>query len=45
MDSATKTKKGLSFQRKYTKDDINVYDQFEYDYRTSVIRKDRKSVV
>jgi len=45
MDSATKTNKGLTFQRKYTRDDINVYDQFEYDYRTSVIRNPSGEVV
>src|SRR5690349_21364058 len=32
------TVQGLRFQRKYTREDINVFDQFEYDYRTSVIR-------
>lgn len=32
------TTKGLTFQRKYTRDDVSVFDQFEYDYRTSVIR-------
>ncbi len=32
------TTKGLKFQRKYTRDDVKVFDQFEYDYRTSVIR-------
>ncbi len=35
----SKTKgKGLSFSRQYTKDGISVFDMFEYDYRTSVIR-------
>jgi ribonucleoside-diphosphate reductase alpha chain len=29
---------GLSFQRQYTRDGVAVYDMFEYDYRTSVIR-------
>jgi len=29
---------GLEFRRRFTKDDVNVFDQFEYDYRTSVIR-------
>ncbi len=37
--------KGLTFQRKYTKEDINVFDQFEYDYRTSVIRNPSGEVV
>lgn len=39
---ATKTKasakSGLQFSRRFTRDDISVYDLFEYDYRTSVIR-------
>src|SRR3954470_7512610 len=39
------TTKGLTFQRKYTKEDINVFDQFEYDYRTSVIRNPSGEVV
>lgn len=30
--------KALSFSRRFTKDDVSVFDQFEYDYRTSVIR-------
>jgi ribonucleoside-diphosphate reductase alpha chain len=25
----------------FTKDDVNVFDMFEYDYRTSVIRNPR----
>jgi ribonucleoside-diphosphate reductase alpha chain len=36
--SATTTKKGLTFSRHYTKDDVSPYDMFDYDYRTSVIR-------
>lgn len=39
------TKKGLTFTRKYTREDINVFDQFEYDYRTSVIRNPSGEVV
>lgn len=31
-------KSGLQFSRRFTRDDVNVYDMFEYDYRTSVIR-------
>lgn len=31
-------KSGLQFHRRYTNDAVNVYDMFEYDYRTSVIR-------
>src|SRR3954467_15466782 len=38
-------KTGLTFQRKYTREDINVFDQFEYDYRTSVIRNPSGEVV
>lgn len=37
--------KGLTYQRKYTKENINVFDQFEYDYRTSVIRNPSGEVV
>lgn len=29
---------GLQFSRRFTRDDVNVYDMFEYDYRTSIIR-------
>lgn len=38
--AATKTKagKGLSFSRHYTKEGVNPFNMFEYDYRTSVIR-------
>lgn len=39
--AAAKTSKktaGLVFDRQYTKDGVNVFDLFEYDYRTSVIR-------
>jgi ribonucleoside-diphosphate reductase alpha chain len=34
----TTTKKGLCFDRQYTRDEVSAYDMFEYDYRTSVIR-------
>jgi ribonucleoside-diphosphate reductase alpha chain len=36
---------GLQFRRRFTRDDINVFDQFEYDYRTSVIRNPSGEVV
>jgi ribonucleoside-diphosphate reductase alpha chain len=39
------TKKGLTFTRKFTREDINVFDQFEYDYRTSVIRNPSGEIV
>ena len=46
---ATKTKAsakgGLQFSRRFTRDDVNVYDMFEYDYRTSVIRNPSGEVV
>jgi ribonucleoside-diphosphate reductase alpha chain len=29
---------GLQFRRQFTKEDVSVFDQFEYDLRTSVIR-------
>ena len=40
-----KLTKGLQFQRRYTRDGVNVFDQFEYDYRTSVIRNPSGEVV
>ena len=36
---------GLKFHRRFTKDDVNVYDQFEYDYRVSVIRNPNGEIV
>jgi ribonucleoside-diphosphate reductase alpha chain len=38
-------KGGLQFSRRFTREDVNVYDQFEYDYRTSVIRNPTGEVV
>ena len=40
-----KTNKGLQFSRRFTKDDVNVFDLFEYDYRTSVIKNPTGEVV
>jgi ribonucleoside-diphosphate reductase alpha chain len=37
--------KGLQFSRRYTKEGVNVFDLFEYDYRTSVIRNPSGEVV
>ncbi len=37
--------KGLQFSRRFTREDVNVFDQFEYDYRTSVIRNPSGEVV
>ena len=39
------TSKGLKFQRKYTREGVEVFDLFEYDYRTSVIRNPSGEVV
>ena len=33
-----KTKKGLKFTRLFTKENVTPFDQFEYDYRDSVIK-------
>jgi ribonucleoside-diphosphate reductase alpha chain len=39
MTMATpKTKKGLEFSRRFTKENVSPFDQFEYDYRDSVIK-------
>ncbi len=46
---ATKTKAsakgGLQFSRRFTRDDVSVFEMFEYDYRTSVIRNPSGEVV
>src|SRR5829696_9424884 len=42
---AKKQSKGLQFQRRYTRDDVNVFDQFKYDDRTSVIRNPSGEIV
>jgi ribonucleoside-diphosphate reductase alpha chain len=36
---------GLHFARRFTKDGISAFDQFEYDYRTSIIRNPNGEVV
>ncbi|HEU5163924.1 MAG TPA: vitamin B12-dependent ribonucleotide reductase [Chitinophagaceae bacterium] len=38
-------KSGLQFLRRFTREDVNVFDLFEYDYRTSVIRNPSGEVV
>ena len=38
MATTPKTKKGLQFKRRFTKDNVSPFDQFEYDYRDSVIK-------
>jgi hypothetical protein len=46
MASATNpTTSGMTFSRKYTKEGTPVFDLFEYDYRTSVIRNPSGEVV
>src|SRR6187431_716664 len=46
---ATKTKapakSGLQFSRRFTRDDVDVFDLFEYDYRTSIIRNPSGEIV
>ncbi|WP_153800228.1 vitamin B12-dependent ribonucleotide reductase [Foetidibacter luteolus] len=42
---ARQSTKGLQFQRRFTKEGVSVYDLFEYDYRTSVIRNPSGEVV
>jgi ribonucleoside-diphosphate reductase alpha chain len=37
--------KGLQFSRRFTKDDVSVFDLFDYDYRTSIIRNPSGEVV
>ena len=36
---------GLQFSRRFTREDVSVFDLFEYDYRTSVIRNPSGEVV
>ena len=38
-------KSGLQFPRRFTREDVNVFDMFEYDYRSSVIRNPNGEVV
>src|ERR1700712_3421047 len=45
MATHTQSANGLQFSRRYTRDDINVFDQFEYDYRSSVIRNPSGEIV
>ncbi|HXB08597.1 MAG TPA: vitamin B12-dependent ribonucleotide reductase, partial [Puia sp.] len=45
MPTKKQSAKGLQFNRRFTKEDINVFDQFTYDYRTSVIRNPSGEVV
>ncbi|WP_276479933.1 vitamin B12-dependent ribonucleotide reductase [Paraflavitalea pollutisoli] len=45
MSTKKQSPKGLPFSRRFTRDDISVFDQFEYDYRSSVIRNPSGEVV
>ncbi|MBY0537320.1 MAG: vitamin B12-dependent ribonucleotide reductase [Chitinophagaceae bacterium] len=45
MSNTMQSMKGLKFSRRFTREDVNVYDQFEYDYRTSVIRNPSGEIV
>jgi ribonucleoside-diphosphate reductase alpha chain len=45
MATKKQSTKGIQFPRRNTKDGLNVFDQFAYDYRTSVIRNPSGEVV
>src|SRR6195256_4678392 len=45
MTNKTQSMKGLQFRRRFTKDGVNVFDQFQYDYRSSIIRNPSGEVV
>ncbi|GGB13952.1 vitamin B12-dependent ribonucleotide reductase [Puia dinghuensis] len=45
MATKKQSVKGLQFSRRFTREDTNVFDQFTYDYRTSVIRNPTGEVV
>jgi ribonucleoside-diphosphate reductase alpha chain len=45
MASKKQSAKGLQFSRRYTQAGVSVFDLFEYDYRTSVIRNPSGEVV
>ncbi|MBD0284671.1 MAG: ribonucleoside-diphosphate reductase, partial [Flavisolibacter sp.] len=45
MASEQKPTSGLTFTRKFTKEGVPVFEQFKYDYRTSVIRNPSGEVV
>ncbi len=41
----TSAEGGLRFFRRFTRDDVNVFDLFEYDYRSSIIRNPTGEIV
>jgi len=45
MANMKQSAKGLKFSRRFTREGVNVFDMFEYDYRTSVIRNPSGEVV
>ena len=45
INKQASAKSGLQFPRRFTREDVNVFDLFEYDYRTSVIRNPSGEVV
>ena len=45
MATKKQSVKGLQFPRRFTREDINVFDQFAYDYRSSVIRNPSGEIV
>lgn len=45
MASKKTATRGLAFPRRFTNDSVAVFDQFEYDYRTSVIRNPNGEIV
>ncbi len=45
FDMSVQNNQGLKFQRRFTQDGTSPYDQFAYDYRTSIIRNPSGEVV
>jgi ribonucleoside-diphosphate reductase alpha chain len=45
MATKKQSSKGLHFPRRFTREDTNVFDQFAYDYRSSVIRNPSGEIV
>lgn len=43
--SKQQSRKGLRFERRFTKEGVSPFDLFEYDYRTSIIRNPNGEVV
>ena len=45
MATKKQSDNGLQYSRRFTREGISVFDQFEYDYRTSVIRNPSGEIV